>query len=171
MEKFAVPQTGTEGLADAGDGRELLTVLPVSFHQAQVVVSEGGVGEKRRQDIGILRGEGDVRRPAGKRKDPEDLLDSFERHAEEGFGRVMGAVSPSEAGVLFDVPDENRGFVDHGELCDTRRKIDPVSDLDEIAQPVGGMDHEGFPSFSLQDQDGADIGVGQLQRPLQGDRK
>jgi hypothetical protein len=33
------------------------------------------------------------------------------------------------------------------------------------------MDHEGFPTFSLQDQNGADIGVGQLQSPFQGDRK
>ena len=64
-----------------------------------------------------------------------------------------------------------RGFVDHGKLGDARRKIDPVSHLDEIAETVGGIDHEGFPPFPLQDQDGADIGVGQFQGPLQGDRK
>ena len=55
-------------------GRELLTVLPVPLHQIQVVVGEGGVAEKRRQDIGVLLGEGDVRLLAGEGEDPEDLL-------------------------------------------------------------------------------------------------
>ncbi len=83
----------------------------------------------------------------------------------------MGAVPPSEAVVLFDIVDEERGFVDHGELGDARRKIHPVSHLDKLAESVGGMDHEGIPFLSLQDQDGADIGVGQFQGALQGDRK
>ncbi len=73
MEKFAVPQTGTEGLADAGDGRQLLTVLPVQLHQIQVVVGKGGVAEKRRQDIDIFLGKRDVRSPAGEGEDPEDI--------------------------------------------------------------------------------------------------
>jgi hypothetical protein len=53
---------------------------------------------------------------------------------EEGLGCVLGTVHLSEAGVLFDVPDEKGGFVDHGEFGDACRKINPVSDFDKITQ-------------------------------------
>ena len=43
--------------------------------------------------------------------------------------------------------------------------------LEKLAETVCGVDHEGIPFLPLQDQDGADIGVGQFQGPLQGDRK
>ena len=86
MEKFAVPETGAEGLADAGDRAQLLTVLPVQLHQIQVVVGEGGVAQKRRQDIDVLLGKRRVRLLAGEGEDPEDVVDPLERHAEERLG-------------------------------------------------------------------------------------
>ena len=171
MEKFAVQETGTKGLADAGDGRQLLTVLPVQLHQIQVVVGKGGVTQKRRQDIDIFLGKRGVRSPAGEGEDPEDIMDTPERHTEKGLGCVMGAVHPSEAAVLLDIVDEKRGFVDHRKLGDARCKIHSFSRLDTLAEAECGLDHEGLPFLSLQDQDGTDIGVGQFQGALQGNLK
>lgn len=57
----------------------------------------------------------------------------------------MGAVPPIETAVLFDVVDEERGFVDYGKFGDARRKVRPVSFLDKLAEPVSGMDDEGLP--------------------------
>ena len=45
---------------------QLLTVLPVQLHQIQVVVSEGGVAQKRRQDIDILLGKRGCPTPCGR---------------------------------------------------------------------------------------------------------
>jgi len=110
-----------------------------------------------------------LRLPPGNGEHPENVPDSLQGHAEEGLGSILLSTFPSEAVVVFDVGDEERGLVDHGELGNALGKIDPVAALQFFPVTDGGVDNKGVPPAPLEDQHGADVSVDHLHRPLQGD--